>query len=336
MPFQIRRGTNISHWLSQSQARGDERRERFREDDASRLAQWGFDHVRLPIDEVQMWTDAGDREHEAFDLLAEAIEWCAGVDLRVIVDLHILRSHHFNDAGARPLFTERAEQDRFADLWRDLSAFLRDSSTDMLAYELLNEPVAEAASQWNDTYRLAYDAVRSNEPERVIVLGSNEFNRFHSFPDLDVPDDPHLVLSFHYYNPMFITHYTAPWWRAGGDYSGPIRYPGAPIPESQKIDLARFHDDGLDFELRYFDREIMKSDMQVALKVAEASNVPLHCGEFGCYQHTPEDIRESWYRDIRSVFDELGIVWTNWDFMGHFGLVDVDRKETAVRSWLMD
>ena len=38
MRFYIHRGTNISHWLSQSQARGQERRERFTQDDVKRLA----------------------------------------------------------------------------------------------------------------------------------------------------------------------------------------------------------------------------------------------------------------------------------------------------------
>jgi endoglucanase len=49
--FEIRRGTNISHWLSQSRARGAERRAWFTEDDVQRIAGWGFDHIRLPIDE---------------------------------------------------------------------------------------------------------------------------------------------------------------------------------------------------------------------------------------------------------------------------------------------
>jgi endoglucanase len=335
MAFEIMRGTNISHWLSQSEARGDERRTRFTRRDAERIAEWGFDHLRLPVDEVQLWTEDGARESEAFDLLGEGVRWSHDAGLRVIVDLHILRSHYFNSVGDKQLFTSLEAQQRFVECWVDLSSFLQSTAVDEVAYELLNEPVAPSPDLWNQVYRKPYDALREREAERTIVLGSDHFNRFHTFPDLAVPDDRNLILSLHYYNPMFITHYTAPWWREGGDYSGPIRYPGAPIPESQSIALARFRDAGMEFDTRYFDTEVMRADMMIALKVARDHGVPLHCGEFGCYQLTPEDIREAWYRDVRTVFEELGIVWTNWDFRGEFGLVDKEGRETGAVTWLL-
>ena len=50
--FRINRGTNLSHWLSQSEERGEARRQHIQEDDFERLEQLGFDFVRLPIDEV--------------------------------------------------------------------------------------------------------------------------------------------------------------------------------------------------------------------------------------------------------------------------------------------
>ena len=55
--FSIHRGTNLSHWLSQSEERGEARRQHIQEDDFERLEQLGFDFVRLPIDEVQFWDE---------------------------------------------------------------------------------------------------------------------------------------------------------------------------------------------------------------------------------------------------------------------------------------
>lgn len=46
----------------------------------------------------------GDRHEDAFQLMTNCIDWCAEKNLRVIVDLHILRSHHFN-AEEKPLWT---------------------------------------------------------------------------------------------------------------------------------------------------------------------------------------------------------------------------------------
>ncbi len=47
--FTIRRGTNIAHWLSQSEKRGEERRAFFQEKDVAYLADLGFDHLRIPV-----------------------------------------------------------------------------------------------------------------------------------------------------------------------------------------------------------------------------------------------------------------------------------------------
>ncbi len=52
--FVIKRGTNISHWLSQSEARGEARRNYFTEKDVKYLAGLGFDHIRIPVDEMQL------------------------------------------------------------------------------------------------------------------------------------------------------------------------------------------------------------------------------------------------------------------------------------------
>ena len=57
--FRIKRGTNLSHWLSQSEERGEARRTHIQEDDFERLEQLGFDFVRIPIDEVQFWDEEG-------------------------------------------------------------------------------------------------------------------------------------------------------------------------------------------------------------------------------------------------------------------------------------
>lgn len=335
MAFEIHRGTNISHWLSQSRARGEERRAWFTRDDVERIASWGFDHIRLPIDEEQMWNESGTRQAEAFDLLTSAVEWCNDAGLRIVVDLHILRSHYFNDADVPALYTDPAEREKFASLWVDLSDVLGSASTDLVAYELLNEAVAPSPEKWNETWRAPFDAIRAREPGRTIVLGSNDFNSHQTYPDLAVPDDDHLILTFHYYKPMFITHYTAKWWRDGGSYAGPIRYPGRPIPESQTIAIQRLEDEGLEEENRRFDRSVMLADMRIPRDIASRYGKPLYCGEFGCYEQTPGDIREAWYLDITACFRELGIDWANWDYKGSFGLVDGEGNETGVRAWLM-
>jgi len=305
-----------------------------------RIAGWGFDHVRLPIDEEQMWDDAGGREVEAFDLLGQGLDWCAAAGLRVVVDLHILRSHHFNQADEPRLYTDPAEQARYCDLWRDPSAFLRDRPNDHVAYELLNEPVARDPADWNRVAHAALAAVRATEAERTVVLGSNWFQTCDNFPALDVPGrdaEPgdHLILSCHFYSPMFITHYRAPWWRKGADYDGLVQYPGRPIPDDAWANLSDAQRADYAGENGVWNRDAIASVIGIAAARARETDRPLYCSEFGCRNITPRPARDAWYRDVVSVFAELGIAFANWDYRGGFGLIDEEGNDTGIAKLLL-
>ncbi|MBN1249449.1 MAG: cellulase family glycosylhydrolase [Anaerolineae bacterium] len=340
MIFRVKCGTNISHWLSQSTRRGADRRNFFTQADVQRIAEMGggkLDHIRLPIDEEQMWDPDGNRHRKAFELLDAALDWCAAAGLKVIVDLHLLRTHHFLDEEDPLLFADPREEERFAGLWRDLSSHLDDRPTESVAYELLNEAVARDANDWNRVAMAAYHAIREQEPERTIVLGSNWFNQPHTFRELRVPEDDDTILTFHYYFPMFITHYTARWWAGGGSYQGPIHYPGSPIAAEDLalLDPAfRAEIEANDWN-RPFGREAMIEDLAQPLAVRAEIDLPLYCGEFGCYDRTPTPLRLAWYRDILAVFDAYDIAWANWDYKGAFGLVDQNGDETPIAEVLL-
>ena len=126
--FRIKRGTNVSHWLSQSEQRGEARRLHIQEDDFARLEELGFDFVRIPIDEVQFWDEQGQKLPEAWDLLNNALDWAKQHNLRAIVDLHIIRSHYFNavneeQQAANTLFTSEEAQEGLLNLWRQLASY---------------------------------------------------------------------------------------------------------------------------------------------------------------------------------------------------------------------
>jgi endoglucanase len=229
--FTIHRGTNISHWLSQSTRRGEERLRWFTEKDVELIASLGFDHIRLPVDEEQLWDEAGQKEPEAFTLLHNAIGWCQKKNLRVIIDLHILRSHHFN-AKEKPLWTDPKAQEKFFALWRDLSAELKKYPVSLVAYELMNEPVADDAEQWNKLVETLMRQIRQDEPHRKIVIGSNKWQSVDTFDQLRIPPgDRDIILSFHFLHPD-VDHALQGFLdrrgqvQGAGELSGPAREPG--------------------------------------------------------------------------------------------------------------
>ena len=159
MAFNPGCGTNISHWLSQSEKRGKQRIDWFIREDVSRIADMGFNHIRIPIDEVQMWKEDGSVDNESFDLLNSSIYWCEREELKAIVDLHILRTHYFNDRSVSTLFTDPDEMERFTGLWRSISRETGFWSEKILAYEILNEPVAPDNEDWNRVCNYVFKAL---------------------------------------------------------------------------------------------------------------------------------------------------------------------------------
>ncbi|MEJ2255805.1 MAG: cellulase family glycosylhydrolase, partial [Woeseiaceae bacterium] len=310
-PLVLGKGTNLAHWLSQTTRRGEERRRFITADDIAYIARLGFDHVRLPIDEEHMWDEDGNRDDEAFAIMLDAVRWSLAHDLRILIDLHILRSHHFN-AADKPLWTDLGAQQRFIALWQDLSSALHEFPNDSVAYELMNEPVADDPEDWNQLLAKVFAAVRELEPDRTIVIGSNRWQSVDTFDQLRVPDDRNVILSYHFYEPFLLTHYDTGWTFLDG-YAGPVHYPGIILTEA---DFESLPDDQKEAVAGYvgkeFNREVLVEMMAKPLRVARQLGLPLYCGEYGVFDRAPRDDRLRWYRDMRAIFDEHGVSWANW------------------------
>ena len=264
------------------------------------------------------------------DLLHDAIGWCLDHDLRVVVDLHILRSHHFNNEE-KPLWTEPAAQERFFELWRSLSDELQQYPTGQVAYELMNEPVADDPDDWNRLVEKAVVVIRAQEPTRTIVIGSNRWQSADTFDELDIPEnDRNILLSFHFYEPFLLTHHQASWTDIG-DYTGPVHYPGQIVKPEE---LAEFPDSivqEIKPRIKEYTQPKLEQMMEKPLRVAKAHNLPLYCGEWGAMATVPEADRLRWYQDMVQLFEKHDIAYANWNYRsGNFGLVNGEGEQTKL------
>ena len=331
--FKIQRGTNVSHWLSQSEERGEARAMHIQEDDFARLDSLGFDFVRLPIDEVQFWDEQGNKLPEAWDLMINAINWAEKHHLRTIVDLHIIRSHYFNavnegNADANTLFTSEKSQQDLINMWYQLSDVLKGYSNDSVAYEFMNEPVADDHEQWNQLISKVHKALREREPQRTLVVGSNMWQGYETMKYLKVPEnDKNIILSFHYYNPMILTHYGA-WWTPIGKYTGKVNYPGILVskedyeaaPDSLKKELDPYL-------TQEWNIDKIRADFKDAIEVAKKYNLQLFCGEWGVYEPVDRELAYKWTKDMLTVFKENNIAWTTWCYDADFGFWDQKKHD---------
>ena len=336
--FVIHRGTNISHWLSQDF--GFTKRSYFiTENDFRYISKCGFDHVRLPVDEIVLWKDDGSPDEAAFAMLHDAIGWCAKNHLRVIVDLHSVRAHDFNASNSgkvNTLWNDPKAQDRFIDLWTQLSARLRDFPNDLVAYEIMNEPTAEDPEDWNKLVAKSFKVIRALEPNRVIVIGADRWQIPSMMPKLKVPQgDKNIILSIHTYTPFALTHHEAGWiGEPLKSYDGPVNYPG-PIIDKDNLDrlVAKCPGDSGKDLLNYGDNwnaDSFFKEIEPAVKRARELGLQLYCGEFGCLPTVPRAARMAYYRDIVAALRADGVAYANWEYKGDFGIFEWHADKDSV------
>ena len=64
----------------------------------------------------------------------------------------------------------------------------------------------------------------------------------------------------------------------------------------------------------------------------EKRGARIHIGEFGCFNHTPNDIATRWLADLLSVFREFGWGYAMWNFQGPFGIIEHRRPGAKLET----
>lgn len=336
--FFIQRGVNLSHWLSQDFG-WSPKYTYINENDIRFIDSIGYDHVRIPIDEMEMWDENGNAISEAFNSLSNCLGWCAKYNLRTIVDLHVVRAHHFNagnDGMANTLWTDSAAQENFINLWVRLSEVLNSYPNDRVAYEILNEAVAPEHEDWNKLMNKTVAAIRKLEPERVLIIGGNMWQIAKNLQYLKLPEgDKNIILSFHTYTPMALTHYKADWTPLKY-YNGPVHYPGQIITNNDYLSfidttnqkLVEYASDARDT----FNIQRLIEGFKPAIEFSKSKNLQLYCGEFGCMPTVDRKDRLNYYADMITALEENDIAWCNWEYKGDFGIYFFDlEKKTSLQ-----
>lgn len=287
--------------------------------DIERIAAWGMDHVRLPVDYPIL-------ENEETSLYIEkCVNWCGDYGLNLILDLHRAPGYSFNSLLDNSLFDDLLAQERFLDIWRKLSKRF-EGEGDNVMFELLNEVVEPDSSRWNILSEKAVEAVREVDKGRKIIIGSNHYSSVYTLKELKILNDPNIIYTFHFYEPHLFTHQQAYWNEAFLRYNQKLEYPG------EFIGLDKFFKENecykVDFE-RYIgkklDRQLMQSDLIPVVEFMSSSGKPVYCGEYGVIENAPIESRLRWHRDFVNAMRELRIGKAVWTYKNmNFGLVDIN------------
>ena len=306
------RGIDLGGWLSQCDY-SQERLDHFiTEPDFAKIASWGLDHVRIPVDYNIFETEEGEYLEEGFERLGRALAWAKKYGLKAVVDLHKTAGFSFDAGEAESGFFEsEACQQRFYRLWEELAKrFGRES--DWVAFELLNEVTEKHfIDAWNRISHECIRRIRAYAPDVLILVGSYWNNSPEAVADLAAPYDDRVLYNFHCYSPLYFTHQGAYW---TDEIDSEARY--------------RFEECG-EITPAYFEKLFAP-----ALEQAKKYGVELYCGEYGVNdQAEPEDALR-WFQTIHSVFEKYQISRAAWSYREmDFGILD--SRMDGVREELL-
>ena len=248
-----------------------------------------------------------------------------------IDDIAFSTSHSgYRTTISKTLWNDNNAQQHFVELWRQIQGELKQYPNNLLAYELLNEPTAPTAADWNQLAAKALAAIRMEEPDRKVVIGSNLWNNVTQVPLIEIPaNDKNIILTFHFYNPHLLTHYQASWQSLLAHITAPVQYPGPTISDTDFQLLSEASQKAIDNEGRTFDKAKIKALIGQAVTRAQALGLEVWCGEFGCYNRTPVQSRLRWIEDVAQVCREYGVGHCLWNFQGGFGFVAPGQSKIA-------
>ena len=311
-------GFNLGGWLSQSPLTDRHIETFIGPSDFSRIADWGFNSVRLPVDASWIFQQegAGPVDTDHFRFLEKAFGWAWSNGLAVVFDLHQSPWHSFARPEIHDLWKDPRALEKFAAQWAELARRFRGAPGPLWA-ELLNEPTAADPADWNKVAKALVGAVRAENKSLELVVESTCWGALDKLEPLAVAmSGDHLVLSFHFYEPMFVTHQRAPWWKDGSFYTETVSYPGEPAhwrAYQARTDLGPLAQALVAKNGRHWDKEALRELLRPAHELI-LSGVPVYCGEFGVYEKAPRATRLAWTRDAVELLKEIGAGWAYWNY----------------------
>jgi aryl-phospho-beta-D-glucosidase BglC (GH1 family) len=332
------KGVNLGGWLNHNFRNNDHLESFIKQSDVIRIADWGFDNIRLPFDYTLIVDEqTGEALEQGFKWIDKALSWAEESSLKVVLDMHRLPGYSFMDGAEKPgaippLFTDPLIEEFFIEIWRKLTKRYLGKHKH-LVFEIANEIAAPTGAVWNELAAKVVREIRKIDKTRLIVIGSNCWNVCSTYTEMKVINDPNIIYNFHFYNPFPFTHQKASWSPEMVYYNKLINYPGKSegllatanraekenrLPTAESLrNLATF------FESRFSDKGHLKELMDPSIKFAKEHQISLYCSEFGVIQNAPVEDSLRWFKDTLEIFDEYNISWSVWSYKdNNFPLVD--------------
>ncbi len=276
------------------------------------MGKFGFDFVRLPMD-YRFWIhdfNYSSPQLGVFDQIGSYQSELQSRELHLSLNVHRAPGYCINspETEKHNLWVDAEAQDAFINIWVLFAKKFKGVPGKYLSFDLLNEPPSVGERGFTREIhealmRRTVSAIREIDPSRPITLDGLDGGNT-AMPELA---DLGVTHSTRGYQPMSVSHYQAGWWK----YSQ-----GLPPPEYP-----------VDFDGKRWDRKGLEEFYKPWVAVEDAG-VPVHVGEFGCYNKTPNEVALAWFRDLFGFYKSRNWGYSLWNFKGDFGIVSHGRPNT--------
>lgn len=312
------KGVNLTNWFQVGAAK-EIQFTKYTKQDFENIQSLGCDVIRLPIN-LHFMTDGAPNytlDPLFLSFLDQAVDWAEELGVYLILD-----NHTFDPAAA----TDPAIGDVLVKVWEQMATHFKDRS-DLLMYEVLNEPHGISDQLWNTIQQEVVDVIRAVDEKHTIVVGPASWNSYTNLSLMPVYEDENLLYTFHFYDPFIFTHQGASW-------VSPSMVPLANVPFPYNADHMPTFPPSLNgswIHWNFINYNIdgtinkIKELIDIAVDFQQSRNVPIYCGEFGVYiPNSKQPDRVFWYDQVRQYLEEKNIAWTIWDYHGGFGVFEAD------------
>ena len=181
-------------------------------EDIAYIKQTGMNSIRLPF-HYKLFTDEDymglKSNQDGFARVDSIIKWCKAEGLYVILDMHDApggqTGDNIDDSYGYPwLFESETSKQLFSEIWKKIADRYKNEPT-VLGYDLLNEPIATYFTNKEEinkllvpVYKRGIEAIRSVDPNHIILLGGAQWNsNFSMFDEKAI--DSNMLYTCHRY-----------------------------------------------------------------------------------------------------------------------------------------
>ena len=172
--------------------------------DIDQIADWGFNHIRVPFHYKQFYDSTGTETPMGYAIIDELITWCEPYNMYIILDMHCAPGGQnggpISDSdGTARLWLEESNKELTIQIWKEIATYYSDNTL-IGGYDLINEPVLPGGVSLEEFKQLYVDitnAIREVDTNHLLFIEGNWYGT--DFAGLTPPWDENMSYSFHKY-----------------------------------------------------------------------------------------------------------------------------------------